>query len=277
MAHSNGRRNRRITHYSALITVLGIGCSQSPPEPAAATPNVTVAAATPTPTEKPLVQPVANTNPGALPQPTPVQPVQPVAVQPKPPEPPTVFDYPTDLGGKAVVKAVTPSIPPLTGEKFGVAPKPRAVPARVLDPDPVTKAEYVPPPILFAKPAEVKPSAPPERVPFDLGLRANDIPAKPTFPVAAGITEKARDVNLPPAMPILGRPLNERVSLEDPTAEAGTAVIVAPLVKVTVNPAGFLKVTLPDPFELGEQVKPRVPATAEPGLAPVVVNPQRVK
>jgi hypothetical protein len=212
-------------------------------------------------------------------------PIEPIAARPqpqpkpKPPEPPTAFDYPADLGGKAVVKAVTPTITtPLSTEKAAAAtPKPRTPPSRLLDPYPLTKATYVPPPVLPAKPAEARLTAPPERVPVDLGWLAEDVPAKPTFPVAAGISERARDVKLPPALPILGRPFSERVSLDDPTAEFGHAGIVAPLVKVQVPQAGFLRVSLPDPFELGEQVKPRVPATADPGLTPVVVNPQRVK
>ncbi len=201
-----------------------------------------------------------------------------IAQPPKPPEPPpTVFDYPTDLGGKAVVKAVTPSIAkPLATEKFGATPKARSLPT-VLDPDGITKATYVPPPVMPAKPAEVKPTPPAERVPFDIGLLADAVPAKPTFPVAAGIVERARDVKLPPTMAILGRPFNERVSLEDPTAEFGNTGIVAPIVRVPVAQTGFLRVTLPDPFELGEQIKPRVPPAAEPGLVPVVVDPQRVK
>ena len=78
-------------------------------------------------------------------------------------------------------------------------------------------------------------------------------------------------------MPTLGRPFTERVSLDDPTSELANAGIVAPSVKVPVAPASFLKVSLPDPFELGTQVKPKVPPTAEPGLAPVVVDPARVK
>jgi len=204
--------------------------------------------------------------------------VEPIAAQPpKPPEPPTVFDYPTDLGGKAVVKAVTPTIAKLPTEKLEAKPKPRIPPTRLLDPDAVTKAEFVPPPILPAKPAESKPTPPAERVPLDIGHLADAIPAKPTFPVAAGIADRARDVKLPPAMAILGRPFTERVSLEDPTAELGNTGIVAPLVRVPVPQTGFLRVSLPDPFELGEQVKPRVPPAADLGLAPVVVNPQRTK
>jgi hypothetical protein len=78
-------------------------------------------------------------------------------------------------------------------------------------------------------------------------------------------------------MPILGRPFNERVSLEDPTSEFGNAAVVAPPVKTPLPAASFVKVSLPDPFELGEQVKPKVAAKDDPGLVPVVVNPQRVK
>ena len=84
-------------------------------------------------------------------------------------------------------------------------------------------------------------------------------------------------MNLPPALPKLGRPLNERVSLDDPTAELGNAAIANPVVKVPLTPAAFLKVGIPDPFELGDQVKPKVAPADEPGLTPVPVNPRRVK
>ena len=78
-------------------------------------------------------------------------------------------------------------------------------------------------------------------------------------------------------MPVLGRPLNERVSLDDPTSEFANAAIVAPGVNVPLASADFVKVSLPDPFELADHVKPKVPPAAEPGLKPEVVNPQRVK
>ena len=254
-----------------VVGVLGLaGCSQAQPDPGTPSPPVTVVTTTSTTEQPPKI-----TTPGVTPQ----QPGEPITTQPaKPPEPPTVFDYPSDLGGKAVVKAVTPTfgkmLPAVT---VPATPKPRTFPTRLLDPDPITKAEYVPPPILPAKPAEPKPTAPPERVPVDLGLLADDIPAKPTFPVVAGIVDRARDVKIPPALPILGRPFTERVSLDDPTAEFGNTGIVGPVVKVQVSQTGFLRVTLPDPFELGEQVRPRVLAAVDPWLTPVVVNPQRVK
>jgi hypothetical protein len=133
------------------------------------------------------------------------------------------------------------------------------------------------PPLLPGRAKDLRPGAPPERVPVDLGLLAAAVPARPAFPVAAGVTERAPDVKEPPRLPTLGRQLADRVSLDDPTAELGHAAITAPAVAVSVPPAGFLKVSLPDPFELGAQVKPSVPPAAQPGLSPVPVNPQRVK
>jgi hypothetical protein len=89
--------------------------------------------------------------------------------------------------------------------------------------------------------------------------------------------ERAPDVSPPPPLPILARPVGERVSLDDPTVELGHAAIVGPPLKLTRVPAGFLKVTIPDPFELRQQVKPKLPPTVEPGLTLVPVNPQRIK
>jgi hypothetical protein len=48
-------------------------------------------------------------------------------------------------------------------------------------------------------------------------------------------------------------------------------------VKVPLAPAGFSKVVIPDPFEFADQIKLKLPTGAEPGLAPVTVNPPRVK
>ena len=215
-------------------------------------------------------------------EPQPVQTLEPKALTtaqpPKPPESPPEFEYPADLSGKAVVKAVTPETPALRPtERFGLAPKPRVIPAKILNPESPVKASYALPPILPAKSSGVTISPPREQVPFDLGRGADMPPAKPTLPISAAITERARDVNLPPAMPILGRPLNERVSLDDPTSELGNAAVVVREVNVPLGSADFVKVTLPNPFELGEQVSPKLPPATEPGLSPATVNPQRVK
>ena len=84
-------------------------------------------------------------------------------------------------------------------------------------------------------------------------------------------------MNLPPPLPTLGSGVADRVGYEDPTTEFGNAVITGPPVKPPFAPAPFLKVGVPDPFELGDQIRPRISPAAEPGLTPVTVNPRRVK
>jgi hypothetical protein len=197
---------------------------------------------------------------------------------PATPEPLAAFEYPSDLTGKVLEKMVTPDVPaPGPVERFGTAPMPRTPSSKILNPEPTVKAYYRPPPILPSISNGVTITPPREQVPLDLGRGADTLPARPTLPISAAITERARDVNLPPPMPTLGRPLNERVSLDDPTSEFANAAIVSPAVKVPIDSAGFMKVAIPDPFELGEQIKPKVPSTAEPALTPAPVNPQRVK
>ena len=94
----------------------------------------------------------------------------------------------------------------------------------------------------------------------------------PTSPVE---TPRARDVKVPPDLPPLARQLPDRASLDDPTADAGNAAVVARSVAVMLAVAPFVRVSLPDPFELAEQVRPVVPPPAEPGLQPVPADPRR--
>jgi hypothetical protein len=214
-----------------------------------------------------LAQPTGGTDADPKPQPP-----------PKRVAPPPTFAFPADQAGTALARVVSPDVTrPLPAERFGASPKPRPVPAKVLEPDATAHASYVPPPLLPPKPVSAKPAAPPEKVPLDLGTGADGAPAKLVLPVAAIDTARARDVNRPPPAPVLGRPLNDRVGLDDPTSELGNAVVASGAVKVPPAASGFVKVSVPDPFELGEQVKPKVPAAAEPSAAPVTVNPQRVK
>ena len=254
------RRVRSILPSICFALLLG-GCAQQPQ--AEAQPqgqSVAVEVKNPEPDaagsiEQPVVPKTGESNPAPIP-----------------------FEYPADLGGRAVVKAVTPSAPPpVPTPRAGDLPKARALPTRLLNPETITKAAYTPPPVLPAKSVAVQLVPPVERVPVDIGNGAGALPAKPTLPVAVPITERSRDVSLPPPLPTFGRPLADRVSLDDPTAEFGNAAIASPLVKVPLTPAAFLRVGLPDPFEMAEQIKPKVPPSAEPGLTPVPINPRRVK
>jgi hypothetical protein len=219
-------------------------------------------------------QPVVNIGAGApkaQPEPTPPP-------KPEPETPAPTFAFTPDLTGKALPRVVAPDVSrPLPADKTASGPKPRAVPDRVLDPDSTVRANYPPPPLRTPKPAARKPADPVEKVPVNFGAGADDVPAKPVLPVTPVVTERSRDVNVPPPAPVLGRPASDRVGFDDPTSDLANAAVVSQVVKTVLEVSGFLKVTVPDPFELAEQVKPKVPQSAEPSAAPITINPQRVK
>lgn len=212
----------------------------------------------------------------AAPQPAAPRPPAPVTQAPLPPPP--AFVFPADAAGRALPAVVAPPAPALLPtERFGQTPRERPVPDAVAAPEPTGRAVAAAPPVLPGKPAELKPVAPPERVPVALGVGADPAPPRPKLPESPGVTARAPDVNRPPALPVLARPVPDRASLDDPTAEPGNAAIVARPAGMPWAATGFLRLALPDPFELAEQVRPNVPLPAEPGLSPVPVNPQRVK
>jgi len=184
----------------------------------------------------------------------------------------------SDLGGRALERAVAPDTPALEPiERFGVAPSPRNAMVSVIDPNLAPKATHLPLSPLPAGIVAIRPAPPTERVPTDLGAGASAVPAKPKLPVALVATKQSLDVNLPPPLPTLGRPVGDRVGFDDPTTDFSIAVITRPPVKAPYAPAPFLKLGIPNPFELVEQIKPTVSPADEPGLAPVPVNPRRVK
>lgn len=240
------------------------GCAQQPSASGDSAPAANAPAVVLSP------QPVAAL---AVPKPQP-QPQQ----KAEPPAPPPTFTFPADLGGKAVEKALAPNVAsPLSNKQSATTPQPRAVPAKLLEPEAVSLGGHTPPPLPSAKPAGTKPTNPFEKVPVNLGEGADGPPAKLVLPVAVVDTPRARDFNLPPPAPVLGRPATDRVPFDDPTTDLGNAVVASESVKSTLPSSNFVKTIVPDPFELGEQVKPKVPPTAEPSATPVEVNPLRVK
>ncbi len=236
-----------------------VGCHREPPA-------AVVAAAEPTPAP---VVPAPVVPAPAIPAPAAVQP------QPQPPAPPPVFPFPSDAAGKELPKVVAPRAPaPLPAERFGAAPKERA-PSAAVGADSLGKLAVTPPPALPKRPAGFAPHGPAERVPFDLGVGAADVPARPSFAVEKSEPVRAPDVTQPPPLASLARQVSDRASLEDPAAEPAGAVIVARVVNPAFERAEFWRIVLPDPFELAAQVRPVVPAGVDPGLTPVTVNPMR--
>ncbi|QDU19557.1 hypothetical protein [Urbifossiella limnaea] len=242
---------------AAAVGVVALGCGREAPSPAVAV-------------AEPAVAPVA-----PAPAAVAAQAPQPPAPLPQPPAPPPVFPFPTDTAGKELPKVVAPQPPaPLPVDRFGAAPKERA-PAAAVRPDSLGKLAAVPPPALPKRPAGFAPHAPAERVPLDLGVGADAVPARPSFAVPPVEVVRAPDVTQPPPLASLARQVPDRASLDDPSAEPAGAVIVNRVVNPAVVRAEFWRMVLPDPFELAAQVRPVVPPAADPGLTPVTVNPMR--
>ncbi len=192
---------------------------------------------------------------------------------PKPVEP--VAKLPEDLGGKAVQKSLMPTLT-MPAEVAG----PKAPKARVTDLDrgelPAAPTAWKVPSVpLLPKVKPAKPSIPPERAPADLGhasaenLGAVKFAEKPLVRAEAPVNAGATDV------PALARQIVERSPVEDPTAEISASKLIETIFPYPVGPLPFVKVTIPDPFELAEQLKGKLPRETEFGTAPSVVPPEK--
>jgi hypothetical protein len=155
---------------------------------------------------------------------------------------------------------------------------PRSQPLPALEnpalPLPPGRADIVRLPVEKA-PRPPRPPALPEEMPL-LGYRG--VPAQPQEPVLTpGVLLKVPSPNVgqPVPPPLLAQPAPDRVPLDDPTLEASLAAAVAAQPSYRTNPAPFLKLTLPDPFENRQTVRLRS-TPPEEGM-PVAATPQLPK
>lgn len=242
--------------YCVLLIALG-GCSSPPPKGGEAVG---------------LPQPVAS--------PLPVREAEQTAVTTETPPPPPPesceFRFPTDSAGQALAQVSLPEVPvTFPVERWAESPLPRAIPASVADPQPVSRMKWTLP-ATEAPSGQVRPTwpAPPERLPILTGL--DEVPAKPVLPVSQMKPARAADPNIPPPLPSLARKVADRVPVTDPTNESTAAAISGGPIKVTVNPSPFFKATIPDPTEHGAHVRPEdVPPAAQPAISPVILPPPR--
>lgn len=218
------------------------------------------------PAETPAPVPVA-----AVSTPTPV--VVPPATVPSPPVPvpapqPVVFALPDDFGGKAVSRATEPTLSPLPAAPPTAKPK-----GRVSDADrgdlPLPASGVGVAPLPLKPPAPAKLSPPPEAVPSTLGGAASAADVK--LPESPGV--RSPKVANPGAtdVPLSGRPLPDRAPLADPTADISGSQVVKTSTPVPDVRPWFARFAVPDPFELAEHLKGKLPLDGELGTAPALV------
>jgi hypothetical protein len=185
------------------------------------------------------------------------------------------FRFPADPGGKHLGTLLPPR------ENFRLPPEPPSGP-RPHPALPALENPTLPPPLgqagLPRLPAEktARPARPgplPEDMPL---LSYHGTPAQPQEPaLTPGVLVKAASPNVgqPVPPPVLGQPMPDRAPLDDPTTDASLAAALAAAMPSRTNPAPFLKLTLPDPFENRETGRLRetppeegIPVAATPRL-----------
>lgn len=215
-------------------SVFVVGCNQAVAPPVAQAPVETVAVVV-------AVKPDMPENPANKVEP-------PVAVMPPAKEKP--FAFPKDAGGEWVAKVVTPAVPPALPAAQPVTPRERILPA-YLDGSPSLAEPASAPPLL--KNADLKTPLPtplPDRVPVELAPPMPLLPDRQPLPTHPLTRDERPDVSLPVLLPTLSPvPVPERASLADPTTEFTAQSVISVVLPLRLEPTGFLRLNLPDPFE----------------------------
>ena len=113
-------------------------------------------------------------------------------------------EYRPDLAERAVEQAVapnTPALPPIR-EKSRIE-RSLSVATEAFNANTTARPTFHLSPVLPKQLDVMRPMPPVERVPVDLGRGTHFVPARPTLPIKAVVTKRARDVSLPPPLPIL--------------------------------------------------------------------------
>lgn len=189
------------------------------------------------------------------------------------PGPTERFQFPPDKGGKLLEETLRP--PQKLADEAAATPQPK----RLKAPPAVEQPEVaLTGPALPLARAALVPKAPPLRphvLPEDAPLTAHR--SDPTrvnvqhLPAGALVRVAAPDVDLPPPLPILANPGIDRAPLEDPTAEDSLKSALTAVPPIRNNPAPFLRLNLPDPFENAQTIRLRAlpPEEQSPATGPV--------
>jgi hypothetical protein len=184
------------------------------------------------------------------------------------------FRFPAGPGGKQLADLLTPS------EKIS-PPSDRSTPGPLRFSPPPTLEKMEPPlppnmadvPRLPLEPLSppLRPRLLPEEPPlYRVRLEAAG-PQRLGLPAGILVRVPSPDVDRPVPLPVLAQESPDRAPLDDPTGEASVALALEALIPQRVNPAPFLRLTLPDPFEHSEVVRLRTPppeAPTPPGEPP---------
>ncbi|HKB04093.1 MAG TPA: hypothetical protein VKD90_17860 [Gemmataceae bacterium] len=174
------------------------------------------------------------------------------------------FPFPDDAGGKALAKTLTPTAP-LSPRVAPAGPRERTPPDFLTAPAPAPVIPGPPPRLVVAARKEVRPTPLPERAPTDLGGPFPQLPPRAELPIGPGVRVPGRDPSIPPELPALStKPVPDRAPLADPTTEFTARSVISVVLPLRLDPAVFVRINLPDPFEHAAAAKPRTPVAEDP-------------
>jgi hypothetical protein len=183
------------------------------------------------------------------------------------------FQFPADKGGKLLDETLRP--PQKLADEAAAASQPKRLkaPPAVEQPSVALTMPALPMarPGLVPKAAPLRPHVLPEEAPLT-AYRSD--PARVNIqhlPTGAPVRLATVDVNLPPPLPILANPGIDRAPLDDPTSEDSLKNALAAVPPIRSNPAPFVRLILPDPFENAQTVRLRAlpPEEQSPATGPV--------
>jgi hypothetical protein len=185
------------------------------------------------------------------------------------PDEPTEFRFPNDVAGKLLSKQLTPDVTkPLPESPLRQRRAP--APKHLEDPElPLTPVASVPP--TMPEPGH-KPVLPRLVTAEALsGLLEVALPQAQPMVVGDRVRQPSADVNQPPHLPILARPLPDRASLNDATTDASAAAVVGATIPTRVIVVPFQRQALPDPYENRRPLRLPVP---DESATPVTASPR---
>ncbi len=173
------------------------------------------------------------------------------------------FSLPQDKGGKLVGDLLRPAEKSLVEEQ---TKKRLAGPTFVEQPEILLPPYKGMPPKLAVKDSgkPVRPRSAQEETPLSRFFGAPQPPYVVKLETAALVKWPMPDPDQALPLPILAQPRPDRAPLSDPTAEASTDAALSGAIPVRQNPAPFLRVNLPNPFENRQTVKVRSPLPEDP-------------
>lgn len=189
-------------------------------------------------------------------------------------EAPTDFRFANDAEGKALAELLTPSATKVPDTEKRSKPLERTLPEYVADPSRMASLNDLPPARLPNPSAgAVLPRPLPDRPPHDLGGRSLASPGPVRLPDGALThVEGSGELSRPAPLPVLGKPVPDRASLEDPTVEFTAKSVILETIPLRSEPDANSKIHLPDPFELRETIRFRGEAKETPDSMPVSRN-----